>query len=170
LIETERLKLRKPRLEDADDLLAYMGDAEVVRWIHAEPGDRATAVAAIERWLAAWDANGIGHFVVVRAGRVLGRAGFMVWDRIAWTPSSFADAGENAAVELGWALAREHWGHGYATEAALAAREWIDREGVVSIIGVDNARSQRVAEKLGANPRERIETPDWRADVWVHPR
>jgi RimJ/RimL family protein N-acetyltransferase len=170
VIETERLLLRTPVVADAEDLLAYIEDPEVVRWIGADPGDRSTAVASVERWLAAWQANGIGHFVIVRDGRVLGRAGFMVWDRSTWQPSTFAAAGEDAELELGWTLAREHWGRGYATEAAAAARAWADRGRVISLINPENVRSQRVAEKLGARPEERVETPGGPADVWVHPR
>jgi RimJ/RimL family protein N-acetyltransferase len=169
-IETERLVLRKPRLEDADDLLEYIADPEVVRWIHWQPGDRATAVEAIERWLAQWEANGIGHFVVERDGRVLGRVGFLVWDRRTWRLTTLAEGGEHAEVELGWTLAREHWGHGYATEAARAARSWIDRERVISLIDPANVRSIRVAEKLGAIPTETVTVDGTAAVVWVHPR
>jgi RimJ/RimL family protein N-acetyltransferase len=171
VIETERLALRKPRLEDADDLLAYVRDPEVMRWIGGETGDRAVTVATIERWLARWDEDGIGHFVIERDGRVLGRVGFLVWDSTAWTVSSYAEAGPHAETELGWTLAQEHWGHGYATEAALAVRAWADRPRLISLIHPENARSIRVAEKLGATPSETISLEDdYPAVVWVHPR
>ena len=57
------------------------------------------------------------------------------------------------AVEIGWRLRREHWGYGYATEAAAELLPFglgdagLDR--VVSIRHVDNARSERVMSKLG---------------------
>ncbi len=171
MIETERLLLRKPRLEDADDLLAYVGDPEVMRWIGGDAGDRDEAVAAIERWLAGWEANGIGHFVVVHDGRVLGRVGFLVWDSRTWETSSYAEAGAHAETELGWTLAREHWGHGYATEAARALREWADKERLISLINRENVRSIRVAEKLGATPTETVSVDGgYPVVVWVHPR
>ncbi len=82
--------------------------------------------------------------------------------------------GREAQVELGWALAREHWGQGYATEAALAVREWIYEkrrgERLTSLISPDNPRSIRVAEKLAAWPTEDVQTPGGQATVWVHPR
>jgi RimJ/RimL family protein N-acetyltransferase len=99
----------------------------------------------------------------------------MIFDARGWTPSTRADAGPHAQPELGWALIREHWGFGYATEAAAAIRDWaresrsIDR--LVSLISSDNVRSQRVAERLGALPAETI-TPahTMRATVvWRHP-
>lgn len=84
---------------------------------------------------------------------MLGRAGFLVWDRAVWEPSTFAEAGERAQVELGWMLAREHWGHGYATEAALALRDWAIAERglrrLISLIRPGNEASVRVAERIG---------------------
>lgn len=57
------------------------------------------------------------------------------------------------AVEIGWRLARELWGRGYAAEAALAALDFgFDRLGleeIVSFTAVVNARSQRLMERLG---------------------
>jgi RimJ/RimL family protein N-acetyltransferase len=173
-IETERLVLRTPSLEDADDLLDFVGDPDVMRWIGGEAGDRDAAVATIERWLSRWAADGIGHFSVVRDDHVIGRVGFLVWDSRLWEASSYAEADGAAETELGWTMAQKHWGHGYATEAALAARDWaygergVDR--IISLIAPDNARSIRVAEKLGAAREETISTFHGPATVWVHPR
>jgi RimJ/RimL family protein N-acetyltransferase len=169
-IETERLVLRRPRLEDADDLLEYVSDPEVMRWIGGAAGDRSAAIAAVERWLRHWEANGIGPFAVTLDERVLGRVGFLVWDRYTWKQSTYGEAGEHAELEIGWTLAREHWGHGYATEAARAARDWAGKERVISLIHPDNDRSSRVAQKLGAHPAERVTVMGDPAIVWVHPR
>ena len=76
--------------------------------------------------------------------------------------------------ELGWALARAAWGHGYATEAARAVRAWAYAErGVerlISLIDPRNVRSVRVADKLGAEPERLVSTHHGPALVWVHPR
>jgi RimJ/RimL family protein N-acetyltransferase len=163
-----------PRQEDADDLLEYAGDPEVARWIGGQTGDRASTEARIEDWLARWEVDGIGQFVVVRGVKVLGRVGFVVWDSRSWELTSYADAGAHAETELGWALAQAHWGHGYATEAARAARGWAyAAQGVgrlVSLIHPENRRSIRVAEKLGASAERSIETPGGPAVIWLHPR
>ncbi len=173
-LETERLVLRLPRLEDVDDLLDFVGDEEVMRPIGGEAGDRGTAVESVERWAARWQRDGIGQFAVLLEGRAIGRVGLLVWDTRTWATSSFADADGHALVELGWALTRRHWGHGYATEAARAVRDWARGERgierLVSMIAPDNARSQRVAEKLGATPGPTVETPHGPAVVWEHPR
>ena len=173
-LTTERLLLRVPRLEDVDDMLEFVGDDEVMRWIGGAAGDRAATVENVERWIARWQRNGIGQFAVLLDGHAVGRVGLLVWDTRTWNTSTFEQAGEHAEVELGWALTRRHWGHGYATEAALAVRDWAYAERgierLVSLIAPDNVRSARVAEKLGARPERQVSTEDGAADVWVHPR
>ena len=121
MIETERLLLRRPRIDDAAGLLEAYSDPEVMEYI----GDGTTFdLAATHDWIAKaigrWAADGFGHFAVERRddGRVIGRVGFLVWDSEAWQPGTRAAFGERSAVELGWIVAREHWGRGYAPEAA----------------------------------------------------
>jgi RimJ/RimL family protein N-acetyltransferase len=136
------------------------------------------ARAMIEEGIVGWRTDGLGPFVLETAAdrQVVGQAGLMIFDTRGWTPSTWANAGRHAQPELGWALIRAHWGHGYATEAAAAIRDWahecrsIDR--LVSLISSDNVRSQRVAERLGARPAETVTPVDSRRKtvVWRHPR
>jgi RimJ/RimL family protein N-acetyltransferase len=148
--------IRPPRLDDAHDLAVAYGDPEAVRYL----GDGSTATLAeveeaIAFWLTRWEANGLGLCALERRedGRVLGRSGFLVWDTAVWEPSTFAEAGNRAQVEIGWMLAREHWGRGYATEAALALRDWAFAERgltrLISLIRPGNGASVRVAERIG---------------------
>jgi RimJ/RimL family protein N-acetyltransferase len=136
------------------------------------------ARAIIEGGIDGWRTDGLGPFILETAAtdrQVVGQAGLMIFDTRGWAPSSWADAGSHAQPELGWALARAHWGHGYATEAAAAIREWahdcqsIDR--LVSLITSDNVRSQRVARRLGAVPAETITPLHSRREtvIWRHP-
>jgi RimJ/RimL family protein N-acetyltransferase len=73
-------------------------------------------------------------------------------------------------------LTRAHWGHGYATEAAAAIRDWAyerpDIDRLVSLIAPDNIRSQRVARRLDAIPTETVTPEDSKrtAVVWRHQR
>jgi RimJ/RimL family protein N-acetyltransferase len=163
VIETERLILRKPRVEDAEDLTVAFADPETMRFM----GDGSIATEPevenrIRFWLHRWETNGLGLFALEsrESGRVVGRAGFLVWDTATWETSSFAEAGERAGVELGWLVAREHWGRGYATEAALALRDWgiaeRDLTRLVSLIRPGNERSVRVAEKIGERYEDEI--------------
>jgi RimJ/RimL family protein N-acetyltransferase len=178
VIEAERLLLRMPLLEDADAALDLITDPTAMEFIGGVHPEAATDPGfVIRRWLERWDDNGCGPFSIVRRedGRWLGRAGVLVWDVRTWTHTTFTSAGEFAQPELGWALAREHWGQGYATEAAFAVREWAYAErGVrrlVSLIAPDNVRSERLAQRLGATPGETVNLFDGGPHVvWKHPR
>jgi RimJ/RimL family protein N-acetyltransferase len=174
VIETERLVLRLPRLDDAEALLEFAGDEDVMRRIGDEPGGREKAEAFVARWIKRWERNGVGQFIVELDRKLIGRVGIIVWDRRTWETSAYDLAGEYAQEELGWALVRSAWGYGYATEAAQAVKSWCheDRgvERLVSLIAPDNIRSQRVAEKLGARPEERIQTTVGPTDVWAYHR
>ena len=157
MIRTERLLIRKPQIEDAPGLLEAFADPEAMRYIgDGSTTDLAGAEEAVDRWLERWDAWGLGMFVVERAedARVLGRAGFLCWDPETWEIGG-------SETELGWGLAREHWGHGYATEAALALRDWaLGERGLIRLISLiqhENLRSVRVAEKLGERYERDVE-------------
>src|SRR4051794_28193463 len=138
-------------------------------------GDRAEALRTVENWIARWEANGFGQFSVLRRedGRWIGRSGLLVWDRAVWLPSTLPEAAE-PEIELGWTFVREHWGRGYATEAARASRRWafeeLGVERLISLVDPQNVRSVRVAERLGAVPAETVDLGGSPAVVWVHPR
>jgi RimJ/RimL family protein N-acetyltransferase len=163
-VETERLLLRKPRAEDAPGLLEAFADPEAMRYIgDGSTTDLAGAEQAVERWLERWRSWGIGMFVAVRKEDecVLGRVGFLRWDPEKWEVGG-------SETEIGWGLAREHWGKGYAPEAALALRDWAFEERgltrLISLIQHGNLASARVAEKLGETLERDIEVrglPTW---------
>lgn len=159
-------------------MYGLFADSEVMRGLGKEPVSAVKDVrATIEEAIEGWDIDGLGMFVIVTTVTdrcVVGEAGLMVFDMRGWTPSTYANAGSYAQPELGWALIQEHWGRGYATEAAAAIRDWawecrhIDR--LVSLIAPDNVRSQRVAERLGAIPTQPVTPADSKrqAVVWKH--
>jgi len=70
----------------------------------------------------------------------------------------------NPCVEIGWRLAKKHWGHGYATEAAKTclkfAFETLNLENVFSFTSVSNLPSRRVMERLHmVNTKQNFEHP-----------
>ena len=69
------------------------------------------------------------------------------------------DAHFTPAIEIGWRLGVEYWGHGYATEAAQAvvkdAFERLHLQEIVSFTAVDNMRSRAVMSRLGMTCDER---------------
>lgn len=176
---TERLCLRTPTSEDAEALYDLFTDMGIMHALGKEPvSSLAEAHVMTEDGIAGWGVDGLGPFVLETAsahGRVVGQAGLTIFDARSWTPSTQAKAGRHAQLELGWALIREHWGHGFATEAAAAIRDWAHErrpdDGLVSLIMPDNVRSQRVAEKLGARPAETVKPSGLgrTAVVWRYP-
>jgi RimJ/RimL family protein N-acetyltransferase len=180
-LHTDRLCLRTPALRDAEALYDLFADAEVMQGLGKEPVSALEDVRAMieEEMAGAWSTDGLGPFVLETTGsdpEVVGQAGLMIFDTRGWTPSTWAKAGAHAQPELGWALSRAHWGNGYATEAAARIRTWalecrsVDR--LVSLISPGNARSQRVAQRLGATPTDTVTPVDSKrtAVVWRHPR
>jgi RimJ/RimL family protein N-acetyltransferase len=176
---TERLCLRVPTPRDAEGLYDLFADEEVMQGLGKEPVSAVEEVRAmIEEAMIGWRTDGLGPFLLetaTTAPQVVGQAGLMIFDTRDWTPSTWAKAGSHAQPELGWALTRAYWGHGYATEAAAAIRDWaLERpkiDGLVSLISPDNVRSQRVAERLGGMPTKTVTPADSKraAVVWRYP-
>jgi RimJ/RimL family protein N-acetyltransferase len=163
VIETERLLLRPPTEADVESPPTWLADPEVMDWL----GGVEPAAEVVRRWIDDWERFPTSKFLVeLKNERVLvGRVGTNYYDPQTWRRSP---AGE---PELGWALAREHWGRGYATEAALAVRDWLRAPRLISLIAPANVRSQRVAERLGATAGETIELAGYGPHVvWEHPR
>jgi RimJ/RimL family protein N-acetyltransferase len=141
VIETERLVLRTFRHSDLAVYAALNADPEVMRYlggvIHAAESDD------IARWAQeTYAAHRMGLLAIERRldGVFLGMCGL---HHVTWYPD----------IEIGWRLAREHWGHGYATEAASAWLEYgfqrLALPRIISIADVPNARSIAVMERLG---------------------
>jgi RimJ/RimL family protein N-acetyltransferase len=163
VIETERLLLRRPTEADVSSPPTWLSDPEVMDWL----GGVEPAAEVVRLWLEQWDRFPTGKFLVQLQsdGAVVGRVGANYYNTQTWQRSATGEP------ELGWALAREYWGHGYATEAALAVREWLQAPRVVSLIAPGNLRSQHVAQRLRAEPGETIELGGYGPHVvWEHPR
>jgi RimJ/RimL family protein N-acetyltransferase len=170
-LETQRLLLRLPQAEDLDAYSELFADPEVVRYTGGVTKNRAESKVAIERMVRHWRDHDIGLFSVVRKKdeRVLGRVGFLLWDSESWMHAMMHAPGDQRETEIGWTLVRSHWGRGYATEGATAARDWalgeLGHSRLVSLIQRGNDASVRVARKLGETlEREDLPGP-FRAQV-----
>jgi len=155
-LRTARLLLRQPTEEDADAFAEASTDPEVMRYIgDGGVGSRDGSLKAIKRYRSFWERDGFGTFVLERrADRVVvGRTGLQAWNPADWCTGARSEIGPTAEIEIGWILARRHWGQGYATEAALAARDWafgeVGLKRLISLIHPGNRASIRVAEKIG---------------------
>jgi RimJ/RimL family protein N-acetyltransferase len=157
-IATDRLLMRPWRDADRPPFAALNADPRVTEYL-GPALSRVASDALVDRIQAHWSQHAFGLWALeVRDGA--GFIGFAGLSRPAF------DAPFTPCVEVGWRLASEHWGHGYATEAARAAvRVAFDRlalDEVVSFTVPANRRSIRVMEKLGMT-----RSP---ADDFDHPR
>lgn len=141
-IETERLILRRPRREDADAIyMRYASDSDVARYM-GFPLHRSieSTMGFLERTEGEWARTGVGAYVIEARDdrRFLGGTGLHVE-----TPFRAA---------TGYVLARDVWGHGYATEALTALTSLVPSLGIVRLYAythIENRASWRVLEKCG---------------------
>jgi RimJ/RimL family protein N-acetyltransferase len=156
-LETERLLLRAPVPEDAEALAPMYADPEVMRYVgDGRPLTRAETKHSVKRMIQRWEADGFGLFTTVRKedSAVIGRVGLLVWNAETWEPTTRAESQNGRTeVEVGYTLGRDYWGHGYATEAAGAVRDYALRElgadRLIALIIHGNTASENVARKLG---------------------
>jgi RimJ/RimL family protein N-acetyltransferase len=156
-IRTERLLLRQWRDEDLEAFAELNADAETMRFFPS-PQSRAESDALAERARRQIGADGWGLWAV----EVDGGASFVGFVGLA--RPSFEEH-FTPAVEVGWRLARGHWGRGYATEAARAAVafgfEELALDEIVSFTSPLNEPSWRVMKRLGMthDPADDFEHP-----------
>jgi [ribosomal protein S5]-alanine N-acetyltransferase len=158
-LETERLVLRPLTIDDLDDIARFVADEETMRYIGTGGArTREQARTSLEWMIETLERQGFGHLAAVRKedGVLVGRAGLNVWNPENWTITRLDEAEGPVEIEVAYLFGREHWGNGYATEAATAVRDWalveLGLERLIALIYPDNVRSIRVAEKLGMTP------------------
>jgi RimJ/RimL family protein N-acetyltransferase len=144
-LTSKRLVLRSWRASDRAGFAALNADLRVMEWFPSTLS-RAESDAMVERIREHFEQHGFGLW----AAEVPGVADFIGFIGLLHVP--FA-APFTPAVEIGWRIAAEHWGHGYATEGAQAVLaagfERFALDEIVAMTVSSNLRSRRVMEKLG---------------------
>jgi ribosomal-protein-alanine N-acetyltransferase len=138
-----RVTLRTWRDEDIAPFAAMNADPRVMEFFPAPltPEETAQGVARIRQGFAArhW-----GLWALEAQGRFIGFTGLSV--------PAF-EAHFTPCVEIGWRLAADAWGRGYATEAARVALAYgftvLGLDEIVSFTAPENLRSRRVMERIG---------------------
>jgi RimJ/RimL family protein N-acetyltransferase len=142
IIETPRLVLRRPLVSDAETVFArYAGDPAVTRFLgwrtHSSAADTQMFLACCD---AEWRLSGVGPYLIQSRedGELLGSAGLRV------------SSPQHATI--GYLLAQDAWGRGYATEAVRALRDLALRLGIIRLTATchpEHRASWRVLEKCG---------------------
>jgi [ribosomal protein S5]-alanine N-acetyltransferase len=139
---TERLVLRRPRLEDADAVFAnYAQDPEVTRYLTWPPHtDVSQTRFFMENRLRAWESGEAYEWVFTQSG-----------DDTAIGMMAVRLEGHKA--NLGYVLARAYWGRGIVTEAVQPIVDWLMDQPEIfrvwAVCDVNNPASARVMEKVG---------------------
>ena len=154
VLETERLRLRRHRLEDYTDSSRMWADPLVTRFIRQTPFTPEETWSRLLRYVGHWALLGFGYWAIEekQTGTFSGEVGFADYRRDI-TPSL---AG---IPEIGWVLAPHAHGRGFATEAVRAAVQWGDsrfsQKKTACIIAPENIPSIRVARKCGYRELQR---------------
>lgn len=138
---TERLRIRKPRLEDAPLIFtAYAQDPEVTRYLTFRPHRHLSdAKEAVGRFLEAWRSGKSYCWLIFRRDD----------DKLVGAIAAREDQG----INLGYLVARPYWRSGFMSEALGAIVEWVftqpDIFRVWAVCDVDNEPSARLLERNG---------------------
>ena len=167
MIETERLILRAPDEPDRAAIAAMNADPRVAATLGSALS-REESDALVDRIRVHIGLHGWGFWAVERKadGAVIGLTGLL---------SMGEDLPPGPAVEIGWRLAYEAWGGGYASEAARAALAWgfqnIRPPEIIAITATTNLRSQAVMRRIGmvADPGRDFDHPRLAADHPLRP-
>ena len=165
-LTTDRLLLRPFQLTDVDDVYAYARDSEWGRHLPVpNPYEYRHAVEFVARSvLTSWEKN--PTFAICLNGKCVGGINIMV------------DSSSGTA-EIGYSIAREHWGRGLVPEAATAVMDWafkaFDVAKITAMADLVNRGSWRGMEKLGMSrdgvlrsERPSYADPEIRQDMVVY--
>jgi len=146
--ETERLFLRELVPADAEGMFEMDGDPEVQLYLGNSPVKSiAQSIADIEFIRKQYAENGIGRWAVIEkaTGNFVGWSGLKLMKE--------TNNNHNNYYDLGYRFSKLYWGKGYATETAIAARDYgfdiLKLDKIIGIADIDNLGSIHVLEKTG---------------------
>ena len=146
--ESERLYARRLTPEDYRECCALLQDAGVM-YAYEHAFSDAEVQEWLDRQIARYAADGFGLWALVRRedGAVIGQAGL-----------TMQECGGKRLPEIGYLLKYRHWHKGYASEAAIACRNYafsvLNAKWICSIVKEDNFASQQVAKRVGMKPEK----------------
>jgi RimJ/RimL family protein N-acetyltransferase len=148
VIETQRLRLRGHRYDDLAHCVAMWADPNVTKFVGGRASTEQQTWSRLLSYIGHWAVLGFGYWAIEEkdSGEFVGEIGFADFKRD--IASSM-----RGSPELGFALAPQFHGKGYATEAVRAVIVWGDAhlpyQRSVCLVDPGNLASLRVLEKCG---------------------
>jgi [ribosomal protein S5]-alanine N-acetyltransferase len=147
IFETDRLIIRRYTPADKDNFYRLNGDPEIMRYIRAAK-DPQECIVILKRNISFYEQRPMmGRWAMIEkeSGNFIGS--------FAIIPVETVDHSRHAEIQIGYALLKEYWGKGFATESALAGRQYAFDEmkltRIVAITEVENIASQKVLLRSG---------------------
>lgn len=150
ILETERTYLRRMTWDDLDDLKEILQDEEVM-YAYEHAFSDAEVRSWMETTLRRYEEDGLALYAVIdkETGEFLGQEGL-----------TFQEVNGRRELEIGYLFKLKNWNKGYATEVAIALKEYafivLGMEKVISLIRDTNLPSQKVAVRNGMVIEETI--------------
>jgi [ribosomal protein S5]-alanine N-acetyltransferase len=144
VLETNRLVLRKIKNDDANSMLKYLSDQEVMKYYGMEPFNTINEALSEISWYETIQNNKTGlrwGITLKEEGEVIGSCGF------------HNTVSRHYRAEIGFELSKEHWGKGIASEAIETiiryGFEHLALQRIEALIEPENVPSQKLVEKQG---------------------
>ncbi len=161
-IETKRLNLRQFINEDWKEIHGYYSDKEATKFTFGHTLSEAESWRAMAGMIGHWQLRGYGPYAMEDkvSQKIIGIAGF-------WYPNDWPE------LEIKWALIRQYWGNGYASEAAraiqAAAIKHMPGISLISFIHSDNISSIKLALSINAIFEKQVEFRGGNWHIYRHP-
>lgn len=143
-LQTARLKFRSLSMEDKKALMEFFNSPEALKYFTTIPPGEQSCIMWIQRQLDRYSNDGYGLCAIEDkvSGKLLGMCGLLK-----------QEVDGETELEVGYSFLPTSWGKGYASEAAIACKEFAFEnnmsDSIISIIHIDNIPSQKVAIRNG---------------------
>jgi len=144
-LETKRLILKRPSLNQLEDLFVLQSDPEVMKYIGSGPRKKEKIIEATESAIKHYNDHGFSMCSIYEkeTGEFVGQAGLI-----------YLEYNDNQPdIEVGYRLHKKFWNKGYATEIAIALIKWgfehLAVDHLIAVINPENIKSKNVLERAG---------------------
>jgi [ribosomal protein S5]-alanine N-acetyltransferase len=151
-VKTERLTFRKLKAEDLESWMDFFNSPDALQFLPFKLHSKRACAEWLERQALRYkqSKSGLCALLEKNSGKMIGQCGLLI-----------QEINGETEIEIGYHLIPAFWKKGFATEAALAARDYAFNndlaDSLISIIHIHNINSQKVAEKIGMKREKQIE-------------